>query len=130
MPTPIREYKDLNLGFQAHPLTGDIGKLESIAAVKRSIKNLIFTDYFEVPFRPGKGSGITQMLFEPMSNITKYKIKSSIERVISTFEPRAKLLSVIVDAQPDYNRYEASITFEVENIIEPITLDLFLERVR
>lgn len=130
MPTPTREYKDINMGFQAHPVTGDIGKLEGVAAVKRAIKNLIFTDFFEVPFQPGKGSGITHMLFEPMNNITRHKIKSRIEEVITRYEPRATLVAVKVLAQPELNRYEATIIFEIENLIEPVTLDLFLERVR
>ena len=41
------DYSDLDLDFQINPITGDINKKKGADAVKRSIRNLVFTSYYE-----------------------------------------------------------------------------------
>ena len=41
-----RVYRDLPMSFQKHPGTGDVRPIEDLAAVKQSVKNLIFSIYY------------------------------------------------------------------------------------
>ena len=50
------DYSDLDLDFQINPITGDINRKTGTDAVKRSIRNLIFTNYYERPFKSELGS--------------------------------------------------------------------------
>ena len=60
-------FKDISLSFARHPITGDIAKLSDVDAVKRSVRNLINTNFYERPFHPEIGSDIRATLFEPVS---------------------------------------------------------------
>ena len=124
-------FKDFNLNFAKHPVTGDIAKLTDIAAVKASVKNLVMTNFYERPFHPEIGSDVRNALFENMTPQVASRLGRNIEDVIVNFEPRAELISVIVQANIDRNAYEATIKFNVVNTeTDEQTLDLFLERLR
>lgn len=124
-------YKDINLNFARHPVTGDIGKLTDIEAVKRSVRNLINTNFYERPFHPEIGSNVRKILFEPVTTITAEVLRRSVEDVINNFEPRVELINVISLAEPDNNRYELIIEFFVVNSPSgAATVNLFLERLR
>ena len=59
-----RRYRDIDLNFGRNPVTNDIAKVEDVNAVKRSVRNLIQTNFYERPFHPELGSGIRDLLFE------------------------------------------------------------------
>ena len=40
-------YKDINLNFSRHPVTGDISTLTDVSSVKRSVRNLVNTNFYE-----------------------------------------------------------------------------------
>lgn len=125
-----REYRDLDLNFEAHPVLGDVNILKEAEAVKRSIRNLILTDNYERFFNPELGSGITQLLFELVSPITERRIVTAITDTIVTYEPRADLIDVDVRVNEEQNGYTATITFYIVNLVDPISMFVFLERVR
>ena len=127
----VRQYTDLDLFFSKKATSKDISKVTDVQAVKRSIRNLILTDYYEKPFHPEIGSGIRGMLFELMSPITANVLAKQIEDVIGNFEPRAKLVGVRVFPDLDRNAYEVTIQFFVINTpTELVDLTIFLERLR
>ena len=39
-------YKDLDLNFMAHPITGDVTTKSDSEAVKRAVKNIVLTNYY------------------------------------------------------------------------------------
>jgi len=123
-------FSDLDLDFSRNPVTHDISKIEDVDAVKRSVKNLIQTNFYERPFRPELGSGVRQMLFEPFMPLTKTFLKRKIEEVLANYEPRAKVEQVAIDDEPDKNRIKATIYFYVINSDEPVVVSTFLERLR
>ena len=43
-------YKDLDINFLAHPITGDVTTKTDSDAVKRAVKNIVLTNYYERPF--------------------------------------------------------------------------------
>ena len=57
-------YKDLDLNFMAHPITGDVTTKSDSEAVKRAVKNIVLTNYYERPFKPSLGGNIRGLLFE------------------------------------------------------------------
>ena len=124
-------FKDISLSFAKHPVTGDIAKLSDVDAVKRSVRNLINTNFYERPFHPEIGSDIRSTLFEPVSPSTASLLARHIEDCVINFEPRADLSNVIVTGDIDRNRYDVTIEFYVVNSAADIqTLDIFLERLR
>ena len=127
----VRQYKDLDLFFDKKNVSKDITKITDIAAVKRSIRNLVLTNHYEKPFHPEIGSGVRDMLFEPMSLLTAHVLTRKIEDVIENFEPRAKIISVSAQPNLDRNEYRVTINFFVLNApTELVDLTLFLERLR
>lgn len=133
--TPIKtkttdRYKDFKINFDVHPITGDITRNTNEDAIIRSIKNLLFTDYYERPFNPRIGAGLKEFLFENIDVVTALSIKERIETTIENYEPRARLEFVEVVADPDYNKYNAKIVFTTINNPAPVTFNVLLYRVR
>ena len=127
----VRQYSDLDLFFSAKGVSKDISKVTDIQAVKRSIRNLVLTNHYEKPFHPEIGSGVRDMLFEPMTPITANILARKIEDVIENFEPRAKLIGVRAQPNLDRNEYEVTIEFYVINTpTELVDLTVMLERLR
>jgi len=130
MPVKVREYTDLDLDFQPHPISGDISQLRDADAVKRSIRNILLTNIYEKPFRPNIGSKIAHLLFEPVDPLTKYALRDEIFRAILINEPRARIVDIRINYNLDENRYDATIQFSIENFTEIVTVNIFLERIR
>ena len=126
-----RQYTDLDLFFSKKISDSDISKVTDIQAVKRSVRNLILLNHYEKPIHPEIGSGVRDILFEPMTAITAIILNRKIEDTINNFEPRAKLISVRSIPDLDQNAYNVSIEFFVVNTpTELVDLTVMLERLR
>jgi phage baseplate assembly protein W len=126
----IRIFTDLDLNFSKHPITNDIVKVNDENAINRSIRNLVSTNFNERPFQPYKAGNVIALLFEPITELSAYDIKSAIEEVITNYEPRCNLTEVQVIPNPERNGYQVSIYYHPENLPNPEQLDIFLEKVR
>jgi len=125
-----KKYSDLNLDFHAHPVSKDITPLTDAEAVKRSIRNLLLTNYNERVFNPNFGGNLRALLFEPVNMATTHSIKTWVSNAIENFEPRASLIDVVVVPSIDENQYSVTIIYAIDNISETVTQDIFLERLR
>jgi len=124
-------YSDNDLFFGPKIGSKDVSKVTNITAVKRSVRNLILTNFYEKPFHPEIGSGVRDILFEPMTPITAYILTMKIEEVIDNFEPRAKLVGVRATPNLDNNAYNVTIEFYVVNApTELVNMEVLLERLR
>ena len=124
-------FKDLDLFFSKKSTSSDISKVSGVQSIKRSVRNLILTNIYEKPFHPEIGSGIRDLLFEPLSPITAFVSSQRVEDVIENFEPRARLVGVRALPDLDRNSYEISIEFYVQNApTEIIDTTVLLERLR
>ena len=130
LSTNTRSWTDLDLDFTAHPVTKDIVLKKDVEAVKRSIRNLILTNKYERPFQPAIDGGVTRHLFELATPHTIHNIESAIRNCIYNYEPRAEVLDVFVSGDLDNNGFQVSISFRVINTPDPVTVELFLERLR
>ena len=130
LKTNTRSWSDLDLDFNAHPVTKDVVTKTDVEAVKRSVRNLILTNRYERPFQPEIDGGVTRHLFQLSTPSTKYDIETAIKIAILNFEPRAEIISIIVAGDLDRNGFDVTINFRVINVQEPVTIELFLERLR
>ena len=123
-------FKDINLSLAKHPITGDIASLSNVEAVKRSVRNLINTNFYERPFHPEIGSNVRSVLFEPVSPVVAAVLERHVKDVIDNFEPRAELIDVVVSDNADANEYRVQIKFFVVNSSDIVDMNIFLERLR
>lgn len=123
-------YSDIRTNLDVHPVKQDIVLLTNADAVKTSIRNIILTRPYERPRNPNFGAGLAGYLFEDISRATEGSIKEAIELAIANYEKRAQAVEVYVSALPDKNAYSATVIFSVVNQIEPVQLNVLLERVR
>lgn len=111
-------FRDISASFQINPMNDDLIALKNENAIARSIRNLILTTPGEKPFQPEIGSRVSRLLFELMDQITATQIQSEIEFTINNFEPRVRLLDVVVTPDFDGNAFDCVITYEIIGIQE------------
>jgi len=129
------DYSDLDLDFIAHPTSKDVVKKRGFDAIKRSIRNLVLTNFYDKPFRSYIGSNVQKILFDNINPFTAIFLRDAIEEVITNFEPRVKLREdvsngIVVNVSSDNNGYDVTISFTIINTGAPVTFSLFLERLR
>ncbi len=124
-------YKDLNLNFTKHPVKKTLTPLTDVAAIKRSVRNLVMYNHYEKPFHPEIGSGVRDLLFENMTPFVSNTLRKLIEDTITNFEPRVTLAGVIVNPNFDNNQYEVTVEFYIDNSpSELVDMSFNLERIR
>lgn len=123
-------YSDFDIGFAINPISDDLSKVINENAVRRSIKNIIFTNFYERPFRPFLGSNVNKLLFENFTPVTVELLQTAISDAIKNFEPRANLIDVIVTPYEDRNALSVTIVFSIINKEDPISLELSIDRIR
>ena len=126
----VRTYKDLDLDFTRHPVTNDVVKIEDVNAVKRSVRNLVNTQFYERPFHPELGCGVRDLLFENFTPMTGIFIRRKIEEVLVNYEPRANISSIAVNEQQDRNGINVEVNFYVLNLPNPVSVTTTLQRLR
>jgi phage baseplate assembly protein W len=132
--TPITKkqilYSDFGRDMVLNPVSSDVSRKTNEEAIKESIRNLILTNRGERLFQPFIGSDILASFFENIDIDSLEDIKSAIQDTIEIYEPRCNLISVDVFANYDSNAIVATIVFNVINRIEPVTLEVILDRIR
>jgi len=126
----VRTYKDLDLDFTRHPVTNDVVKIEDVNAVKRSVRNLVNTQFYERPFHPELGCGVRDLLFENFTPMTGIFIRRKIEEVLTNYEPRANITSIGVNESADRNGISIEVNFYVLNLPNPVSVTTTLKRIR
>lgn len=123
-------YSDVLTNFDFHPQKHDLARLTNENAVKRSIRNLIMTSKYERPFNPNFGGNIRKALFEPIGQLAQLELKDAITETIENYEPRAKLIDVIINPYIDQQAYVIDILFYIINKATPVSFQTTLYRVR
>ena len=111
-----RSFKYISISFQVNPLTDDLIAIKNQTAIARSIRNLVLTAPGERFFNNDVGSRVNELLFENMDDLTASSIQSEIENTIENYEPRVKLLTTKVSANPDSYEFDVIITYEIVGI--------------
>lgn len=124
------DYSDLDLDFLLNPATNDVARKTGNAAIQRSIRNLILTNYYERPFQPKIGSDVSRLLFEPTTSITQIELEKVIRLCIENFEPRVRVQNVAVSYNEDEYGFNVRLEYIILNRNIPVVTSLFLERIR
>ena len=124
------DYKDLDLDFFKHPTTKDVVKKVGADAIKRSVRNLVMTNFYERPFNPELGSNVRSLLFELASPLTAIYIKDTIFELLIAKESRIRLQEVRVTEDAPNNGYNVTLEYIILNRELPVVTTLFLERIR
>ena len=114
-----RAFKDINLSFKRHPVTNDVVTIRDEDAIKRSVKNIIFTILGEKPFQPNFGSVINESLFELNTSLNEVRIIDEIKTSLALYEPRIGNVRVDVTVVPDSNEMNAVIQYDIIGIPAP-----------
>ena len=123
-------YSDFTNNLDVHPDTKDIFRFTDINAVKKSMRNLVFTDKYERLFRPNIGCGIRALLFENLQEDTLISIKDTIKEVIENYEPRVVILEIQAIGTPDNNSVVVNIAFQIVNVSETQFMQITVDRAR
>ena len=108
-----RAFKDINLSFKRHPVTNDVVTITDEDAIKRSVKNIIFTTLGEKPFMPQFGSVISESLFELSTNLNEVRITDEIKTSLMNYDPRIDNLDITVSLYPDSNEMNVTVQYDI-----------------
>ena len=114
-----RAFKDINLSFKRHPVTNDVLTVSDEDAIKRSVKNIIFTILGEKPFEPNFGSVINDSLFELDTTLNRVRISDEITQSLNIYEPRIDNIEVTVQIYADSNELNCTVQYDIVGIPAP-----------
>ena len=122
-----RAFKDINLSFKRHPVTNDVVAIRNEDAIKRSVKNIIFTILGEKPFEPDFGSVINESLFDLNTNLNEIRVSDEIKTSLDNHEPRINNVDVSVSVIADTNEMNCTVQYDIVGISAPTqTVDVLL----
>lgn len=124
------DYSDLDMDFLPHPTTKDVAKKTGVEAIKRSVRNLLLTNFYDRPFRSAIGSNTLKLLFDNVTPITANFLNNAIRETLRNFEPRISVDQLDVNFDVDNNGFNVTLYFVILNRNEPAVVNLFLERIR
>ena len=124
-------FKDININFKKHPVTGDLVVSKDASAIKQAIVNLLLTNKGERLFNPDYGSDIRRYLFEPLDYATAANVKRLILYSIQQFEPRIVVRTLTCRPNFDDNGFDVEMTYIITGDAAPPTnIEFFLARTR
>lgn len=124
-------FTDLDLKFGANPVTKDVNLKSDSDAIRRAVKNLVLTDNFERPFKPGIGANIRGLLFELTGEDLVDEVELRIKKLLRNFEPRIDNIKIVASEDAlDSNELAVSIYYDIKNDPRPQQLDIILNRIR
>ena len=122
-----KAFKDINLSFKRHPVTNDVVAIRNEDAIKRSVKNIIFTILGEKPFEPLFGSVINDALFDLSTNLSEVAVADEISSSLLNHEPRIADIDVTVTVAADSNEMNCTVQYTIVGIPAPTqTVDVLL----
>jgi len=111
--------KDINLSFKRHPVTNDVVVIRDEDAIKRSVRNIIFTILGEKPFEPNFGSVINESLFDLNTNLSEIRVSDEIKQSLLNYEPRIDNIIVNVTLAPDTNEMNCTVQYSIVGLPSP-----------
>ena len=126
-----RVFKDINLSFKRHPVTNDLVVIKNEDAIKKSVKNIIFTILGEKPYVPLFGTSVNNSLFELSNPLDHIRISEEISSTLLNYEPRISNIQVTVSNYPDSHELNATIQYDITGVASSSqTVDVILQPAR
>ena len=114
-----RGFKDVSLSFTRHPVTNDVTVLRNEDAIKKSVQNLVKTRINERFFNDLLGLSVEASLFEVVGSDISSSLTEEIKTLLENFEPRIKVLDIIVNDTQDYNGLYITIKYSIIGLPVP-----------
>ena len=127
---PKQEFRDFDLSMAENPVTGDLLSKDTEGSIKQALRNIILTNFYEVPFNPTQGGQITGAIFEFYTQELEIFLRKELSFMIQVFEPRVVIRQVTVGYNESTDTVRARVEFTIIGRIDTSVLDLFFERVR
>ena len=121
-------YKDLDLAFTAHPITGDVATKSDSDAVRRAVRNIVMTNYYERPFKPSLGGNIRGLLFELDTDRKLNRAKKRLTQAIEDFEPRVQNVRCVFQSKD--NSLDVTVFYNIKNGLSNQELQFTVNRTR
>ncbi len=121
-------YKDLDLSFTAHPITGDVATKSDSDAVRRAVRNIVMTNYYERPFKPSLGGNIRGLLFELDTDRKLNRAKKRLTQAIEDFEPRVQNVRCVFQSKD--NSLDVTVFYNIKNGLSNQELQFTVNRTR
>jgi phage baseplate assembly protein W len=121
---------DLEFSLIKNPNTDDLMVLNDIQSIKNSVRNLILTNKGERIFQPYIGTTLSNVLFEIADSDLGDTIIESIKTVLSLFEPRIVVDSILVSLEDDNITLSVQIYYTIlsTNVKDSVTQTVFRDR--
>ena len=114
-----KAFKDINLSFKRHPVTNDVVVIRDEDAIKRSVKNIVFTTLGEKPFVPQFGSVVNESLFDLNTELSEIRVADEIRSSLLNYEPRIDNVIVNVTVSPDTNEMNCVVQYDIVGLPSP-----------
>ncbi len=107
---------------------GDVLRDTDVSAIFNSLRNIILTVQGERRMLPTFASNVSQLLFEPVDEITARLIAENLLVAIRIWEDRIAITGFDIEPIPDENVYRCRLKFNVVGSDEVETIDFILTR--
>ena len=113
-----RSFRDISLSFKRHPITKDVTILKNEDAIKKSVINLIRTQFGERFFNDLLGTSVGDTLFE-LNTFDNDVLREEVISLLKNFEPRIDLTNVFVEGQDDTNSLFIQVEYDITGLPLP-----------
>mgnify|MGYP003402893781 CR=1 FL=1 len=124
------KYTDIDLGLSKNPVSKDILKITDVESVKNSVRNLLLTKNYEIPFHPEMGSGIRDLLFDNWLPTSAATIEKNIAFILKNYEPRVALIGLEIFRDPSGSSIRIDVYIMIRATSQTTVLNLILTRTR
>ena len=111
-----RGFKDISMSFEVNPINNDLITVRNDIAIARAVRNLVLTTPGERLFNPNLGSGVSELLFDNVDEMSASAIHDEIEETLIKYEPRIELTKVKVEPNYDDNEFNVTIFYDIIGI--------------
>lgn len=125
-----RTFSDIDFNLTIHDGSKDVLKVYDANAVYASVKHLVLTEFYGRPFHPEIGSSVAGLLFELWTPALNKAVEVTIEDVINNNEPRATVKDVRARYEDGESAYYVDVDIFLNALMQQLTVDLILQRVR
>lgn len=128
---PAKAFLGVGWAFPVRPesLTGEIPLAVYEEDIRQAILLILETNFGERVMRPDFGSGLRELVFEPLNTTTMALAQHRVEQALISWEPRIRVQEVRVSAEgASRNKLLINITYEVRatntfyNLVYPFYL--------
>lgn len=123
-------YRDLDLTFKPHPLTGDLSPKVNVEAVRRALLTAFYMEKYDVPFDNSNTSSLNQYLFEPSGQATVLAMNKAVEWIFRSLEPRTKLIKSEITESQDGKGYNISVWYTIVSLNTNDSFTFYATRAR